>query len=369
MVVLSHIAFAMATLPCLQTFVVACVEGGEGYQAAMGKGQLQMKYTNGWGDNVYFPGMVTWAVEVPGLGLALLNELESVLSIYLPSTGQKFINVSLAPLSTPVGAIFMDGKVYVACFGAWDWAMSGVAVVDPFAGKLEAIYPFPLVDGKKLFVHNVYAFQWGGTREVFAAVLGNPWANPPVPGKGLVRFDRATGTFATETTRDALHARSVVQQSDDVFYALTQEPSGGPTQLVRLERKGEALAVVGSVFLPSRTGGDGGADVLLGHEPDTLFCTDRTAGPGKLYYYTFSAGVFQLVNSWETGRNPRYTTILHDSGDIVTCNRDDATLTTFSGLAKDPTAANVSENVQSTVPEVSFFMEVCSQPRRLGLKR
>jgi len=287
------------------------------------------------------------------MGLALCDEARSMLSLLRAGTTE-FVHVPLAPLSDPVGAVFFEGKVYVACFGSA--TTSGLAVVDPFTHRLEATHAFPHDGSGRSFVHNVYVFDWRGKPEVFVAVLGNPWASPPVPGKGLVRFDRKTSTFLTGTTTSDLNARSAVQQSQGVFYAITQEPHGGPTQLARLERQGEALAVTARASLPARSGGDGGADVLLGFEPDTVFCTDRTSGLGKLYYYTFGAGAFHLASVRDTGKNPRHATIRSGSGDVVVSNKGDATLTVFEGLALHPTSASIVPVTASTVPEVSFFI-------------
>lgn len=320
----------------------------------MGEGSIQL-WHGGRSQVVNVPGMVSWAAEVPGLGLALCNEPLSTLSVLAPSTGHMLFDVPLAPLSNPVGAVFSQGKVYVACFGAD--TDSGIAVVDPFTGQLEATYLFPRLGGQKHFVHNVYAFQWGEKTEIFAAVLGNPWAWPePVTGKGLVRLDRGSGTFLTNTTTEDLNARSAVQQSDGVFYVLTQEPRGGPTQLARLERQGPGLVKTANTFLPARSGGDGGADVFLG-DKDMVFCTDRTAGKGKLYSYSYS-GSFEMVSSKNTGHDPRFATAL--GRDIVVCNKGDASLTTFEELAQNPRATNPTTKVEGTVPQVSFFITGCA---------
>lgn len=295
-------------------------------------------------------GMVTWACEVPGVGLALCDEERSMLRVWSDRNGA-FADVSLAPLSGPVGAVHLDNRVYVACFGSG--GVAGLAVVDPLAGVLEATYAYP--DAAQ-FLHNVYAFNWGGRREIFVAALGNPWSSPPSVGDGLVRFDRNSKAFLTDTTSVSLHARSAVQQSDEVLYVLTQEPPGQPSQLVRLERQGDALAPRAVAALPARDGGHGGADVLLGRDRDTVFCTDRTGGAGKLYFYSYSAAGFQLEYERETGRHPRYTTIL-PNGDIVVCNKHDSTLTVFQGLAASPTSLSVSQTTIPTVPGVSFFIE------------
>merc|ERR1711908_142108 len=98
----------------------------------------------------------------------------------------------------------------------------------------------------------------------------------------------------------------------------------------------ESLRVAASVALPDRAGGDGGADVFLGKEKDAVFCTDRTNGAGKLYYYKYSDATFQLAQIRSTGSHPRYTTML-DNGDVVACNKLDSTLTIFKGLALAPT--------------------------------
>jgi len=331
---------------------------------AMGKGRMQVwpdyRQLQAAGPSLLaeLRGTVTWAVEYPrpdGAGVALCDETRSVLTLSAPGGA---VDVPLAPLSNPVGAVFLEGKVYVACFGGDE--VPGLAVVDPLTGKLEATYPFPYPDGEKSFVHNVYVFTWDGRPEIFAVILGDPWASPPLPGWGLVRFNRSSGTFVTDTTAVRMNARSAVQQSESVFYVLTQEPPGEPTQLARLERRGSVLELVSSILLPSRDGGDGGADVLLGLESDSVFCTDRTAGAGKLYFYRYAAGAFQMASVRETGKNPRYTALLQgdgpDRGDVVACAKDDAALTIFKGLALRPTAADVATVLVPTVPEVSFFM-------------
>merc|ERR1712187_1022887 len=207
------------------------------------------------------------------------------------------------------------------------------------------------------FVHNVYVFTWGGRQELFVAVLGNPWWSPPVAGDGLVRFDRNSSKFVP-TTAAPINARSAVQQSDDIFYVLTQEANMGSTKLVRLEKNtdNELLSVAASIALPARAGGDGGADVFLGREEDTVFCTDRTDGAGKLYYHTYANCSFHLAQTRVTGSHPRYTTML-DNGDIVACNKLDSTLTIFKGLAMAPTATDIKQTTISTVKDVSFFLK------------
>merc|ERR1712110_1303245 len=105
------------------------------------------------------------------------------------------------------------------------------------------------------------------------------------------------------------------------------------------KKQGNALEVETSTNLPYRNGGDGGADVQLGKSKNTVWCTDRTSGNGKLYYYRYSTAQnkLELASSYETGRKPRYMTVLKNN-DIVTCNKDDATFTVFKGLASNPTS-------------------------------
>merc|ERR1719491_1871155 len=98
-----------------------------------------------------------------------------------------------------------------------------------------------------------------------------------------------------------LNVRSATQVSAGVYYALTQEPEGSPTKLVRIEQQQQQqalsstatttssespeqhdeLIVTAETILPPRDGGDGGADVLLGLEPNTVWVSDRWKGPGR----------------------------------------------------------------------------------------
>jgi hypothetical protein len=296
-------------------------------------------------------GHVTWAVDVPEFGLALCDEERSMLTMW--ANNGTFVDVALAPLTGPVGAIFFDKKVYVACFGSWGVpGTAGLAVVDPFTGNVDATHAYK--DGS--FVHNVYAFTWEERQEIFVTVLGNPWWPTPVAGDGLVRFDRKSSKFVP-TTLAPLNARSAVQQSSGIFYVLTQEANMGATRLVRLEKNtdSESLRVAASIALPDRAGGDGGADVFLDKEKDGVFCTDRTNEAGKLYYYTYASGTFHLAQTRNTGSHPRYTAML-DNGDVVACNKHDSTLTIFKGLGLAPTSTDIKQMTISTVRDVSFFM-------------
>merc|ERR1712190_282130 len=177
-----------------------------------------------------------------------------------------------------------------------------------------------------MHVHNAYAMDWSGKTEIFVAVLGNPWARPPVTGRGLVRFDRDAGMFIEDTTAVAMNVRSAKQQADGTVYTLSQEPSNEPSVLSRLVKRDDHFVVDAKVTLPERaSGGAGGADVVLGQHLDTLFASDRTSSTGKLYYYKFENGAFQLKSSHDTGKIPRYTTALAN-GDVVVCNQGDSTL-------------------------------------------
>jgi hypothetical protein len=212
-------------------------------------------------------------------------------------------------------------------------------------------------DDMRSHLHNVYLFEWNGKPEIFVVSLGNPWSSPRIAGKGLVWFDRDSGKFVTTTTEARLNARSAAQQADGTFFVLTQEPSGESTKLAVLTKQGDSLQLSALEVLPDRDGGDGGADVVLGKEENTVWCTDRTAGKGKLYNYRYqaAAGKLEMVRSQETGRKPRHMTVL-DNGDIVSCDKDDNTLTVFKGLASSPTQAVQTVKVP-TVDTVSFFYQ------------
>lgn len=266
--------------------------------------------------------------------------------------GRKFVDISLGMLLHPSGAVFFDGLLYVACFGAGDLAVtSGLAIINPFKAQLVSAHAF--LD--EMHIHNAYAMDWDGQTEIFVAVLGNPWASPPLTGRGLVRFDRNAGTFIEDTTAVAMNVRSAKQQSDGAIYTLSQEPNGEPSLLSRLVKRGSHFVVDAQVKLPKRNGGSGGADVVLGKHSDTMFASDRTSAAGKLYFYVFADGVFQLKSTYDTGKNPRYTTVL-DNGDVVICNQDDATLSVFDELASHPTQS-VKMTTLTTVHTVMFFVK------------
>lgn len=273
---------------------------------------------------------------------------------------QSFAAVSLAPMTTPVGAVLLNDKIYVACFGSWPTPQgdSGLAVVDVKSRKLDATYAYK---NAQKHVHNVYAMDLDGVQNIFVAVLGNPWLTPPLAGDGLVGFDRSVEQFLDPApgVAGSLSVRSAKQESASVFYVLTQEPSGAQTKLARLERQGggNQFTVVGSPsLLPSRSGGDGGADVLLGPEAGTVFAIDRTGGGGKIYYYVWDSGTFRQAAEYDTGSNPRYSVAL-PGGDIVSCNQDAGTLTVFGQLFTKPTSGDVTITTIPTVATPMFFWE------------
>jgi len=300
--------------------------------------------------------LISWAVVLPHGGLALCDEQNSKLLLWLP---HGITTIDLAPLTVPVGAVYLEGKVYVACFGSWPVPRndSGLAVVDVADRRLQATYPYAGVgrpNGSEVHLHNAYAFFWDCKPEIFLAVLGNPWTNPPIAGHGLVRFDRETGAFHPWSTAAFANIRSAVQQSEGVFFALTQAPAEQPSQLLRLEKHGDKLLQVAATPLPSREGGDGGADVLLAGEKDAVFATDRDLEHGWIHYYQYTSGGFQLRTSHMTGNRPWHAAVL-PSGDVLVCNRFDGTLTSFPGLARHP-LRNVQSVVVEALPKVSFVL-------------
>jgi len=228
------------------------------------------------------------------------------------------------------------------------------AIVNIATGQLENFVPYP--DGR-LHVHNVYSFKWKGRDEIFVAAMGNPWMNPPLPGSGLVRFDRQLNAFATNVALLSLNARSAVQQSADIFYILTQEPAGQQSKLARVERNGDEFTVNAEQKLPSRDGGDGGADVVLSPQVDVVFCSDRTAQGGKVYAYQYTSSTLTQLSSHDTGNHPRYMSAL-TNGDIVTCNQNSNSLTVFKNLANRPSAPTISTHTVSTSNlKPMFFMD------------
>merc|ERR1712176_1018972 len=114
--------------------------------------------------------------------------------------------------------------------------------------------------------------------------------------------DTTSGTFDISYTMDGsetgrLSIRSAAQQSDGSVFAITQEPPGQPTKLARLEFQNGKFQVKKVSILPSRQGGDGGADVFLSSVMDAFFATDRGAAPnaqgGMVYYYKYVNGDFK----------------------------------------------------------------------------
>lgn len=290
-----------------------------------------------------------WALEVGGSLVLLNNDLVSIWD------GSLLVQLSLGPLTTPVGAAVLNGLVYVACFGTGN-GDNGLAVIDVAAQELVATHLFPQSD---VYVHNAFAFEFGGQTEIFVAAIGNPWSSPPVPGLGLVRFDRSLEKFDLETTVGAsLHARSAKQQPDGSVFVLTQNPPGEASTLARLEELSGTFVVVAATQLPSRAdGGEGGADVILGAEVNTLWASDRQDGaPGKLHYYRYHPvlGLFSNLVTRDLGVRPRYTTAL-SNGDIVSCNQGSNDLSLYPGLALQP-LATVSELRIPTVSNPMFFL-------------
>ena len=333
---------------------------------------------------------ISWVVELNGIGLGLCDSARHEFHVWntVNSAGiDNLHSVALAPLSNPVGAIHSQVEsnlVYIACFGTWPTPIksdSGIAIVDisnieqPVLVRTMA-YPDP-----RMHVHNVYEFDfWQGGAvfsEITVAVLGNPWLKPALAGHGLVQLDRQTGKFrpplvVNEEEGDGtnrLNVRSAKQQSPGIFYAVTQEPPGIATQVVRLEQtipvpNTHELRIVARSVLPARNGGDGGADVVLGKIPNTVWISDRWNQAGRLYFYqydpstvSYGDGTFDLVATHvATGKNARYTMITH-KGDIVVCNEGSSTLTRMKGLALNPQQLNPEVVTINTVPVVQFYLE------------
>lgn len=386
---------------------VFCRNGSDSGLASFAFGTGVAEWSSGWPQQRQQSRMVEdtsvwWVTEIDEGGLALCTDT----GLQLWRHGDHTQDVSLAPLSTPVGAIYFEGKIWIACFGSWPTPSddSGVAVVDAASGQLLETYPFSAsgdADDAASHVHNIYLFEWGGRTEMFIAVLGNPWESPPVPGKGLVLFDRSSGAFSEVTTK-RLNVRSAAQQTRDEIFVLTQDCADTDTKLALLRRSGDKLHVAVEASLPPRHAVrddiGGGADVVLGREPGSVWCTDRNAEgrPGKLYYYKLAPGNasgsnasgdnasgdngnasgdnasngngnasgdngtwLELVAAYDTGPYPRYFTILDtpgNEGDIVVCNHDHGTLSVFSGLALHPTTP-VEPSVIATVDHVAFFLQ------------
>lgn len=294
-----------------------------------------------------------WVIELDS-GLALLHEEASTVTIW---SGSEFTEIDLGDLVSPVGGAYLDGKLYVACFGSWPTPLgdSGLAVVDVLGRRLESTHPF---SDPNMHLHNAFAFEFGGQREVFVANIGDPWTKSgPIAGWGLSRFDRSSSAFEPHTTSANLSIRSAKQQLDGSIFALTQEPSGQDTKLVRIEERGSQLEVITQTILPPRSGGDGGADVVLGVERDTIWVTDRQGWePGRLYYYTYSSGSFTMINARDTGALPRYMVTL-DNGDVITCNQNGNDLSVFPGLAFNPLNTSIAEHRIQTLSSPKFFIQ------------
>lgn len=304
-----------------------------------------------------------WVIEA-GSTLALLNGIGSGSAVSLWS-GDRLLRVGLGRLTTPVGGTYLDGLLYVACFGtgAGD---NGLAIIDVAKGRLLSTHKFP---DARMYVHNAFAFRMNGVLEIFVAILGDPWSSPPLPGLGLVRFDRAQSSFELGSTiGTSLNARSAKQQPDGSIFVLTQEPADRASRLARLEPQGAYLHVVATVDLPSRPyGGEGGADVNLGAAADTVWVSDRQAGaPGKLHLYSYSSPSksFSKQVTRNLGIRPRFTAVLAN-GDIVSCNQDSNDLSVYSRLADHPFDENILEQRVPTVASPMFFLQTAVHQRSM----
>lgn len=294
-------------------------------------------------------GDATWAVELES-GLAILTGDK----VNLWSGGSDLTEIGLGGFTSPVGAVQLEGKLYVACFGSWPDPKgdSGLAIIDLAQQALESTHSFP---DSIMHVHNVYAFDFGGKKEIFAASIGNPWTGPTA-GPGLARFDRDTNVFDLDTTAGRLSVRSAKQQSDGAIFVVTQEPKGDQTKLARLVEAGGQLSIEAQTLLPPHKWGDGGADVVLGFEKDTIWVTDREDQGGQLYLYSYRNGQLTMENVRSTGANPRYAVAL-DNGDIVVCNQNGADLSVYKGLASSPMDEQIQEIRVPTLGNPMFFMK------------
>jgi hypothetical protein len=233
------------------------------------------------------------------------------------------------------------------------------------AGQVSHNYIF----GEDGHIHNVYAFEVNGQTEIIPVSIGNPWPSTgdPVPGWGLMRLDTTSGTFDTSYTMDGsdpgrLSIRSAAQQSDGSVFAITQEPSGQPTKLARLEFQDGKFQIKKVFVLPSRQGGDGGADVFLGRDMNTFFATDRGAAPnaqgGMVYYFQYENGDFKQSASYQSGnspQDPRYTTMF-DNGDLASANQASNSITVFPGLGAKPIDYDSASHTIQAMTGVSFLL-------------
>ena len=325
----------------------------------------------------YGQGQISWVVELNGIGFGLCDSKRNAFYVWNTVNGADTDNlpsVALAPLSNPVGAIHSQVEthlVYIACFGSAPNSDSGIAIVDISDLQQPRLVGAVTYPDPQMHVHNVYEFDFlQGQPEVTVAVLGNPWLKPALAGHGLVQFDRNTRNFRPGDDPNRLNVRSAKQAAPGKFYAVTQEPWGVATQVVRLEQTTpeantpHKLKIIARSVLPTRVGGDGGADVVLGLESNTVWFSDRWDQAGRLYYYKYDPpsttagdGTFDLVATHvATGKNARYTMITH-KGDIVVCNEGSSTLTKMKGLALNPQQLNPEVVTINTVPVVQFYLE------------
>ena len=363
---------------------------------------------------------ISWVCELNGIGLGLCDSKRNAFYVWntvnnstantsethtptaVDTTDNNLRSVAVTPLTNPVGAIqsqFEPQLVYIACFGthpvpiinlATHQSDSGIAIVNISNSEQPVLVQTVAYPHLHMHVHNVYEFdflQVSGVAvvpEITVAVLGNPWLVPPLPGHGLVQLDRTTGNFRPlvvnekeDDNTNRLNVRSAKQVAPGIFYAVTQEPAGEATQVIRLEQTTpeaqhtpHGLKIVAQSVLPARDGGDGGADVVLGVQLNTVWISDRWQQAGRLYYYVYhppaattapvGGGTFDRVATHVAtkGINARYTVITH-TGDIVVCNEGSNTLTVMEGLALHPqsTPAAIPILTIDTVQTVQFFLE------------
>merc|ERR1712176_818634 len=214
-----------------------------------------------------------------------------------------------------------------------------------------------------------------GQTEIIPVSIGNPWPSTgdPVPGWGLMRLDTKSSTFDTSYTMDGsepgrLSIRLAAQQSDGSVFAITQEPSGQPTKLARLEFQGGKFQIKKVFVLPLRQGGDGGADVFLGRDMNTFFATDRGAAPnaqgGMVYYFQYENGDFKQYAAYQSGskpKDPRYTTMF-DNGDVASANQVSDSITAFPGLGANPVDYDSTSYTIQAMKNVSFLLPSPTPP-------
>ena len=305
-------------------------------------------------------GTVTWACVIPNIGIVMANEAEHTINFWVAGKNVPTQTISLLPLEGPVGCVYdaLNDEICVCCFGKNN--SSGVVRLGFYykhdRTSLKIIKT--VVFEANHHLHNVYIIAVNGKQTVVVLDLGNPFISSPISG-GLYKFIDDTFQVIHVNGADVVsfHPRSLVQQDSNRLYIGNQNPMGKASTLMAIDQSRGEFTLVSTCELPTRIGGDGLADVFLGHMVGTLFVTERTGGNGKLYFYNFD-GQFNLLLAFDLGNTPRYTAP-NSKGSIVSCSSNEGKIKTFTNLLNDTYYYKDEAPIITDImlEKISFYLE------------